>query len=294
MAIGRRGLITALGLSIAPGWAYGQTTRPPWRTRLSDLSTRALSDVQNGLPLVSIVIVPLCANPQIACGGGGAGDPRSHSRNLYWGAVFGARTMFDSSRQWKAAGSATANGPLLEVKVYERSLPARNWPNANGTVRHVVILCAVNGESIDLAVQWFWQLATEGKPPDALSSVNALNPNTGTLRPHIVGYAGHNRLMDGLRLPRAPKSNANAIPSFVLACRSEAYFGDRLRAAGSTPLLMTRDLVAPEGYVLRSIATSLSTNSTLTMLRARAVGEYARFQRISEQRAGLIFTHPQT
>src|SRR5439155_16274319 len=104
----------------------------------------------------------------------------------------------------------------------------------------------------------------------------------------IVGYAGHNRLMDGKTLPRASASARAPIPSFILACASEPYFGASLEQAGSLPLVMTRTLMAPEAYLIDAIARGLGENLPAPELRKRAVSAYGKWQKLSPRAAGSV------
>jgi hypothetical protein len=74
-----------------------------------------------------------------------------------------------------------------------------------------------------------------------------------------------------------------------MACYSEPYFGAALRSAGSDTLVMTRNLMAPEGYVLDAITKALGEDAPREDVRRRAVEAYARWQRISPAAASSIF-----
>jgi hypothetical protein len=105
----------------------------------------------------------------------------------------------------------------------------------------------------------------------------------------VAGYAGHNRLMDGKKLPPARPQKGAPVPSFVLACRSEAYFGEALERAGSQPLVTTATLMAPEGYLIDALAQGLGENLGPVELRKRAVAAYAKWQRLTARQAGSVF-----
>jgi hypothetical protein len=237
-------------------------------------------------PLVIHVIVPLCSNEQIDCGSPAAGAPGKLGTNLYWGAIFGHRRFFDRKQsEFTRIDVARGKGPLLERAVYRRMIPA----GAGGQkIEQIVVLDAYHGGSIDQAVDMFWHRATHGgvvhfhdgdKDREELVSV--------------AGYAGHNRLMDGVKLPDAPKGGVSPIPSFVLACASEQYFGPALRAAGSETLVMTRTLMAPEGYVLDAVVRAIGDRGSAVQIRASAVKAYAKWQKLSEGVAGTIFAKPE-
>ena len=153
-----------------------------------------------------------------------------------------------------------------------------------GPVEEIVALQAVHGDAIDDAVDHLWSVATGGA---------RLRFGSGAARRservEVVGYAGHNRLMDGKRLPTRSGRSGDAIASFVLACESEPYFGGALQAAGSTPLLTTRTLMAPEGYLIDAVARALGSNPSMQDLRREAVSTYAQWQGLSARQAGAIF-----
>lgn len=248
------------------------------------------ADVAAGEPLTLLVVVPLCDSRVIACGGQGAGDPGSLDKNLYWGRAFGARRYFDeSARQFKRISREAGTGPLLEQLVYRRVVPGARWKSAKD-VEQLVVLRAIHGAHIDVAVRDLYRYATEG----AVVSF----PDQGVerrVRVHVAGYAGHNRLMDGITLQEIvgkaglAKASAAPLPSFVFACRSAPYFSEALSDGGSNPLVMTRDLMAPEGYVIEAMARGLGDHVTPRELRQRVVAAYARWQRIPERTASTIF-----
>jgi hypothetical protein len=147
------------------------------------------------------------------------------------------------------------------------------------------VLQAVHGAAIDQAVARFWSLATQGGVVRFQDGARERAE-----RIHVAGYAGHNRLMDrsAAALP-APGQEGRPIPSFVLACSSDAYFSAPLRSAGSAPLVMTRTLMAPEGYVVDAVARALGDNAPRVQVRSRAVEAYAQWQRMPAASARAIF-----
>ncbi len=248
-----------------------------------------VADIQSGHPLVIRVVVPLCSNEQIWCGAGFAGQPGKPATNLYWGAIFGARRFFERKRSvWSRVELSSGDGVVLERAVYRREVPASRWGlSRTEPVEQIAVLEAIHGASIDDAVRRFWQTATRG---GEISFQH--EGKSRTVRVHVMGYVGHNRLMDGIafppRLPAAP-GPPQPVPSFVLACNSEGYFTRPLTSAGSMPLVMTRTLMAPEGYVLDAVLRGLGENDSPTELRRRAIRAYAAWQRIPERQAGSVF-----
>jgi hypothetical protein len=245
-----------------------------------------LADLEAGRPLVTVVFVPLCLNSQIRCGGQGAGDPSSLDRNLYWGRAFGVRRYFnETARGWKQLARSSGGGAVLEELVYARTIPGARFGLKRESVEQLLILRAVQGDAIESAVDDFYELAIRGG--SAHFDEDAARRD---VRVHVAGYAGHNRLMDGYALkPTAAGTSESPIPSFVIACKSEPYFSAALRERGSTPLVMTRDYVAPEGYAIEALVNALGENLSGRDIRTRVVRAYARWQRLSEATASTIF-----
>ncbi|MEO7327168.1 MAG: hypothetical protein ABI193_01230 [Minicystis sp.] len=250
----------------------------PW----AEGDPRIGAELRAGKPLVTVVIVPLCDNALINCGSAIAGKPRDLEHNVYWGAAFGQRRFFERKNSgWERVEiSGPGKEGLLQRAVFRRWISRAPFGGKEGeTTEQLVVLEAVDGTEIDAAVLRFFRLATGGGTIHFSEGERAREE-----RIQVVGYAGHNRLMDGVALPRASaeaEGHAKAIPSFVMACISEDYFGAALRRAGSTPLVMTKTLMAPEGYVIEAISRGIGEDLPRTGLRERAVQAYAQWQRIS-------------
>src|SRR5690606_38137645 len=92
-------------------------------------------------PVVVHVIVPLCHNDQIVCGSAALGDPDNLETNLYWGALYGARRMFERPRfgYEKVAQQHVPEG-LLERAVFRRRV---------GDTEHLTVLHAIDGNRIN-------------------------------------------------------------------------------------------------------------------------------------------------
>lgn len=253
---------------------------PAWSAGTPDVAR----EVALGRPLVVSVVVPLCSNAQIDCGASWAGQPGRPETNIYWGAIYGARRFFERPKSGyeRVSLERFESPPLVERAVYRRRFDGAPWRRTS-EVEQIVVLEAVHGDHIDGAVGSFWGLATARRVVTFEDQ-----GRRRTERVHVAGYAGHNRLMDGLKLPALPEGvSGNA--SFVLACYSDKYFTSSLQQAGSTPLVTTRALMAPEGYLIHAISEGLGQNLSVQELRQRTVQSYARWQRISEREARRTF-----
>jgi len=245
------------------------------------------ADLEAGRPLVVHVTVALCSNDQIDCGSKIAGRPGNLSHNIYWGAIFGARRFLERKRsEFSRIELRAVDDRVLERAVYRRIIPGKRWKlSRSGSVEQIVVLDAVHGDRIDDAVKGFWSAATRGSKLTIRDGEASRE-----VRVHVAGYVGHNRLMDGLKLPSAAeRASKQRTASFVLACYSEQYFGDRLREAGSKPLVMTRQLMAPEGYVLDAVLRGVGDGAPTKEIRRRAVAAYSSFSKLSLGTASTIF-----
>ncbi|MDY7227849.1 hypothetical protein [Hyalangium rubrum] len=215
------------------------------------------------------VFVPLCDGAQLACGRGGAGDPRSLEANLYWGAAYGAERFLKRAPGFQVR--SRRDGPPDAVVLRELVLE-RTAGRGERTVR--LSLRAYAGDRIDDALEDFLRAAAGGSSAD------------------LVVWAGHDRLMD--RAPpetRAPVG-AKPRPVAILACESEQYFGPVLRSLGVEPVLLTRTFMAPEAYLLEALAATVARHGPTDSesLRAALVAAYARYQRITPRAAGTVFS----
>ncbi len=244
----------------------------------------ARADVRAGRPLVVYVVVPLCSNEQINCGTSIAGRPGDLAHNIYWGAVFGARRFLARKGSgWESVEIARRDGVFLERAIFRMRVPGAPWGLAY-PVEELVVLQAVHGSEIDKAVDHFWDMATSG---GAVAFEDG--GQTRSERITVAGYAGHNRLMDDKVLPPLGAGARAPVPAFVLACKSEPYFGGPLSRAGSAPLVTTTTLMAPEGYLIDAIARGLGENGSPADLRRRAVEAYAKWQKLTPGQAGSVF-----
>lgn len=260
-----------------------RTAAPAW----SEVYPNVRADLAAGRPLVIHVTVPLCDNAALDCGASWAGQPGRLETNLYWGAIFGARRIFERPRSaWTRVELSKGDAVLLERAVYRRSVPARFWGlDAAAPIEQLVVLQAVHGAHIDRALRELWTRATAGSELE-IGEGEAKR----RVRVHVAGYAGHNRLMDGVALPRLD-ANAERAPvaSFVLACYSDRYFTEPLERAGSTNLVSTSAFMAPEGYLIDAVARGLGDNLDERALTEQVIRTYAAWQRISVGQARWVF-----
>jgi hypothetical protein len=272
-------LLRALVLAAALTQASSVAAEP-----LTAVAPEIASEIQAGGPLVLYVVVPLCSNEQINCGSGIAGHADGLEHNVYWGATFGAKHFFGRRGSgWEQVEVFRKDKVFLERVVYRRMVPGAPWGRA-APVEQLVAIQAIHGDAIDTAVDHLYATAASGGRLSFLDGDRRRDE-----RIQIVGYAGHNRMMDGKTLPAPAPGARSPIPSFVLACQSEPYFSPPLTSAGSTPLVMTATLMAPEAYLIDAIARGIGDNAPPAELRSRAVAAYAKWQKLTPRQASSVF-----
>ncbi len=239
---------------------------------------RVALDSEAGKPLIAHVIVALCDNRYqgivpVPRHLGNGQDPRS---NLYWGAAYGIRTYLPVHCGWQTVSQAksTSEGVLNRVVL-------RSGETVGGKSRQIYLVAeAWDGKKIKEAIVRFFALAAGREPePIRLSFGGKIVDLTAGGAAHLVAFVGHNGLMDfhsGEIPSRRPDAQPNS--AVILACASKPYFLDKLRLAGSHPLLLTTGLMAPEAYTLDAVVRTWFRGETPNEVREAAAAAYTRFQ----------------
>lgn len=259
--------------------------------------SRMAKDLRRGRPLVVTVHVALCDNtwqgivPVPAFLGNGD-RPRT---NLYWGAMHGLFGELRRSRRWRLVARRRGVSPdIFEVAVFSRRFaPGRFW-RRHGVRRPFkvyVVGYAWRGRRIGRAVSAFVRDVYNDR--SAILQLKAGNRIAGRGGSHVVGFIGHNHLMD-VSVRRYPfsgvrRSQRLAKGVFVLACRSHRYFARRMLNSNTANLAMTRTLMAPEAYTVRYLLNALASGADSRGLLQACVAAYARYQRINRRRARTVF-----
>ena len=191
---------------------------------------------------------------------GNGDDPEA---NLYWGCSDGMGRWFAKSGNWVVS--------RLERDVSAVLLRRLTLRHVDGDIE--LVAEAYRGSAMRECVRDFEAAAASGKHD-------------------LVAFIGHNGLMDfTLEAPRGSDGNATAV--VVLCCLSERYFGERLRAAGCRPLLMTQQLMYPGSFLLGAALETWRQGGSAEVVREAAAAVYAKNQKISVRAARGVFAPPQ-
>jgi hypothetical protein len=267
---------------------------------LQALQEDVRADIAAGKPIVVEVHVPLCDNAVITCGGRGRGDGEDLQRNLYWSTSEGlAGWMGRSGSGWSLAarldGAATGNPDILAVRVWQRALEVpRAWRRPGMPNRFTVYLVgfAWRGQAIDRALEaYLGDLYGDQVRPVTLAK-GGLVAAGGAAR--IVGWVGHNRLMDTRadwgQLAKLNGSRRKG--TLAVACYSASYLKPAVRAPNRVPLLMTASLVMASSVAFESGVMAFLGGSDLAAIRLAGATGYASGQRRPVERLLSAFTNP--
>ena|SRR5882762_6247381 len=240
------------------------------------------SRTAQGAPRVVHVFVALADNQNqgivpvpVALGNGN--DP---ARNLYWGAAFGLKSFFKASRDWELVeGGRGGSTAVLERCVFRHR-----------TEDVLLVADAYQGSRIRDAVIDFLSAAA-GLGAESIKvrePSEALSVSAGGASDLIV-YIGHDAFMDFQLSAIHGEKGTKERQVIVLACASKAFFGPYLRGSGSTPLLWTTGLMAPEAYTLKAALDGWISHEDHEAIRQSAARAYDKYQKCGDRAALRLF-----
>ena len=206
------------------------------------------------------------------------GDGKNLRTNLYWGAGYGVKNFFKvKTDQWKYLRSY----PTTDSIVLERLL-----------FKHIeqdvyILADAYDGEWIKPCTEDFL-LASNGQGKVCISYDSLQLSFSG--ESDLVTYIGHDGLMEfdvELDYHAPPLKNIDAI---VLACDSEGFFYEDLKASGANPILWTTSFMAPEAYTLEAALNVWVEGASQKEIEEAAAKAYSTYQKCSYNWALTLFT----
>ncbi len=196
---------------------------------------------------------------------GNGQDPKN---NLYWGAMYGAKTYFRRQASWNIKTSDHSRNHILDAFLLSHD----KYPN------HEMAFEAWDGAQQGLAVKAYFE---------ELRDANSEND--------LICFVGHNALMD-LFISNVPTRETTKLQNrdrkrkaAVIACQSAPYFDPHHRTLGVESYVMTQGLMAPEAYVLEGILHSWASGGNANSARTSAAKQYAAYQKIPIRNANWLF-----
>ena len=227
-----------------------------------------ISSAQNKKRVIH-VIVALCDNKYqgivpVPAKLGNGNDP---ANNLYWGALYGVKSFFKRSHNWKLVKCFKTSRPILERCIFKH----RN----KGIY---LVADAYQGKEIKRAVNDFFDSAAGKK--NAVLSVNDEKLNING-KAQLIVYIGHNALMDFRMYNYPARKNKEPREVIILACKSKQYFRPGIMKTGAKPLIWTTGFMAPEAYTLEAAAKGWAAGESSKNIRLRAAKAYSQYQKCS-------------
>lgn len=217
------------------------------------------------------------------------GDGDKPSSNLYWGCAYGMKTYFKRSKDWVMIKSYRISDIILERVIFKHI-----------KTNTYLVADAYRGRNINKAISDFIR-SCSGKESDILTvKHNGKEVTIGIHnRANLVGFVGHNGLMDIADDSDIYKKLYETDPIFeagaskkkaiILSCMSSNYFDSQLRMAKAYPLLWTKQFMAPEAYIVKAVLTGWIENESGRQIKERAAKAYSHYQKCSINGARAIF-----
>jgi len=194
------------------------------------------------------------------------GNGKDPHNNLYWGAMYGVKTFFKRSKNWKLVKVfKNPKNKILERVIFKHKKSGR-----------YLIADAYDGQEIKQTVLDFLEASSGGmKEVIELGDIKIeAGGNSG-----LIAYVGHDGLMDFLLTKYSEKKDEKKRDAVILACASKSFFKDAIKASGAYPLLWTTDLMAPEAYTLLAIVESWIKGESRDNIRLEAAKAYHKYQK---------------
>lgn len=214
------------------------------------------------------VFVALCDNTNqgIVPVSKNLGNGQSPRTNLYWGALYGVKTHFNKSKDWRFVKNIKSNNP----EILERIL----WKHT--TTNTFLLADAYDGKYIKNTIIDFLEAS-------AGNNIKKISYNNQTLNfggnSNLISYVGHDGLMEfDVKGNFKPKNNLKR-DAIILACISKDYFKPYLMRTNTNPLLWTTGLMAPEAYTLKWAIDSWIKEESDIEIRNNAAKAYNHYQK---------------
>ncbi len=205
------------------------------------------------------------------------GNGQIPASNLYWGALYGLKTHFKKSKDWKLVSTLKSDNPIILERLLFKHVSedvylladAYNGKNIRECMEH--FLMAVNGQREQKVVYQNKSLIFGGKS-------------------NLASFIGHNGLMDTSVDVKYVSKTTNKVETIILACKSKDYFIEDIKNAGGKPLVWTTNYMAPEAYVLKAALDGWINKESTSQLVERAAQAYNTYQKCGINGARRLFT----
>ncbi|MFK7772133.1 MAG: hypothetical protein AB8F94_08335 [Saprospiraceae bacterium] len=230
--------------------------------------------------LVIHAFVPLCDNDNqgIVPVSKSLGNGLNLRTNLYWGALYGVKTHFKKQKDWELLFSKKD----LSENVLERVVFFKKYKNG---AQVYFVADAYRGDQMAACLtDYFSALSNENQ-----SDFNFLDKKIGVEgKADLIVFNGHNGLMDtSVEFPN--NIHTSAKDAIAIACVSFDYFKEYYQQVNAYPLLNTKNLLAPEAYVLENVFDAWAMLEDGEAIHHAAGSAYNQYQKCGLRGAKRLF-----
>lgn len=246
----------------------------------TEILKRLQQKIVDKKPLVIHAFVPLCDNENqgIVPVNKSLGDGFNLRTNLYWGALYGVKTHFKRQKDWELLFSKKD----LNKDVLERVVFFKEYKNG---AQVYFVADAYRGDRMkECLTDYFSALSNENK-----SEFNFLDKKIEIEgNADLIVFNGHNGLMDtSVGFPNNVHTSAK--DAVAIACVSFDYFKEYYEQVNAYPLLNTKNLLAPEAYVLKNIFDAWAMLKDEKAIHHEAGSAYNQYQNCGLRGAKRLF-----
>lgn len=257
--------------------------------QIDKLYDRIAADLKSGAPLVATVYVALCDNDSQGI------MPVKNKRickgdvpeeNLYWAGSGGLKGHARTERWKKVLYEKSPSTNIAVRGVWKKRLPAGGAlrkRGIKGSIDVVVVGLGYRGVRIrDAALDYFRAVTRD--EGESLPLPDGTTIGIGG-KSHVVGYVGHNYLMDEPDVPgfvRSAAGNGTLEKGvFGLACVSDEYFRVLVERENTHIMALNRDLTFPSAFTVLGIVRGVAAGQSLKGIHKEAARAFAKGQKQS-------------
>jgi len=201
--------------------------------------------VDQKLPLVAHVLVPLCDNEHqgIIPTSPKIGDGMKPNSNLYWATSKGVKRYFSDLTDWKLLKSIeNPKENILERVVFYKKF-------SNGAEVYLVADAYIGDKMPECLDDYFNSLSEH--LTDSIVLEKRIIPINGGA--DLIAFNGHNGLMDEQTSFTSATSKTRPKDAVSISCALRGYFKPNYVKTNSFPLVHTTNLLYPGAFILEGI-----------------------------------------
>lgn len=259
-----------LGAGLSPPGARAQDP-------LDLLYARIAADLGRGDPLRIRIYVALCDNDSqgiVPVKNRAICDGDDAARNIYWG-TSGGLSGYLARKGWRRMPTDSDAVPSNGAVAVHAHWRGRRWVG-----RRLRSLAPGIPRRVDVQIEAlaYRGAAIRDAMADYIADVHSVHSDDAA--PHVIGYMGHNYLLDTDEPLIPPPASNPAEPApvgvFALSCFGHQSIRPSITRAGAAILLLNRGLTYPGAWTVDGLVEGLSRGADARRLHRIAAKHFAR------------------